>query len=129
MLVAEILAGLAAAFGAFLGFLSLIRPKWGQGVVRLVPDPAKPGGFSEFRSSYGGLFLGFNGAVLLALIAGNGVMGASFAAGLAWLGSAVGRVVSMALDGTDTPYNRMNVAIEGGLGLMLLAPFITHIVL
>lgn len=130
-----IAAGAAAALGAVMGLLSLIRPASGAAVVRLAPDPRWKGGWSEFRSSYGGALVLMHGAVLLTLAmsfqAGAGaVMGASFAAALYWLGMAIGRVISMIVDRdheTATSYNAGAVGFELVMALALGAPFLRHL--
>lgn len=127
MSIVEILALTGALIGGGLGAGSLIFPRWGSKVTHLVPDPEHPSGFSEFRAGFGGLFLFLHLAVIATIIGGNGLIGASFAASAAWFGSGLGRLVSFAADKTATPYNWMNVGIELGLGLLLLAPFIGHI--
>lgn len=130
MSISVILALIAALLGAAMGLLGLINPEWSRKTVRLAPDSEKPGGYSEFRASFGGLFLFFNGAVVLTIIGGNGIIGASFAAAMTWIGMGFGRVISMIFDGgrgVRTGYNVFAVAFEWALGLMLLAPFITHI--
>ena len=130
MPIVNIIALIAALLGAAMGLLGLINPEWSRKTVRLAPDSEKPGGYSEFRASFGGLFLFFNGAVVLTIIGGNGIIGASFAAAMTWIGMGFGRVISMIFDGgrgVRTGYNVFAVAFEWALGLMLLAPFITHI--
>jgi len=129
------LAGVAALLGTLLGLLSFLRPSWGASVVRLRPDPDKPGGFSEFRATYGLAFALVHASVLLTLAmsfqAGAGaVMGASFAAALFLIGMSIGRGISVLADaahGTRTGYNIFSVGFELVLGLMLLAPFLGHL--
>jgi len=131
MAISDILAMIAAHVGALMGLLGLINPEWSKNVVRLAPGPDKPGGYAEFRASFGGLFLFLHAAPIIAFFAGNGFMGSAFAAALAWIGMALGRVVSMLLDhkamGTRTGYNVFGTGFELVLGLMLLAPFIAHL--
>jgi hypothetical protein len=130
-----IIAGLAALLGTAMGLGALIMPRWGQSVVRLMPDPRWKGGWAEFRASYGGGLVFLHGAVLLTIAmsfqAGAGaVMGASFAASLYWLGMAVGRVVSMIVDRekeTRTSYNAIGVGFELVLAGALGAPFLSHL--
>ena len=66
----DIIAIIALGFCAALGLGSLLFPSWAAGVVRLVadPDPAKPGGFSEFRATYGGLLLLIHLSVLIMML-------------------------------------------------------------
>ncbi|MCP2670816.1 hypothetical protein NHF40_07745 [Maricaulaceae bacterium EIL42A08] len=130
-----IVTGIAAFMGTAMGLASLAVPRWGQSVVRLGPDPRWKGGWAEFRASYGGALGLLHFAVLLTLAmsyqAGFGaVMGASFAAALYWFGMAIGRAMSMILDGeedTRTSYNASAVGFELVMGLALASPFIAHI--
>ena len=136
MTVTVIISGAAALVGALLGLGSLISPAWGASVVRLQPMADRPGGWAEFRASYGGGLLLLHGAVLLGIAmreqAGMAsVVAAGFAAGAAWLGMAIGRTVSMLADharhGTRTGYNLFSVGFELVIGLALMAPWLGHI--
>jgi hypothetical protein len=130
-----IVTGIAGLAGTAMGLASLAVPRWGQSVVRLGPDPRWKGGWAEFRSSYGGALALLHGAVLLTLAMGyqagvGAVMGASFAAALYWFGMALGRAVSMILDGeeeTRTGYNATAVGFEMIMGTALALPFIAHL--
>ena len=68
--VLDSIAIIALGFCAALGLGALLAPKWAAGVVRLVadPNPDKPGGFSEFRATYGGLLLLIHLSVLIILL-------------------------------------------------------------
>lgn len=129
------IAGLAALIGAGMGLLSFVRPRWGANVVRLSVRDDTPGGWAEFRASYGLGFAAIHAAVLLTLAmsaqAGEGsVIGASFAASLYWFGMGIGRATSMALDAqhkTRTGYNLFSTGFEFVLGLMLAMPFLGHL--
>ncbi|HVY84950.1 MAG TPA: hypothetical protein VG943_07445 [Caulobacterales bacterium] len=132
-LFAWLLNALALSFGACLGARGLIDPKWAARLVRLKADEAAPGGFAEFRATYGGVFLGLHGFALLItlhwILFGQEVIGA-LATGAAatlsagWLGAAFGRVVSMWRDGTRTQFNLVSAGVEALIGLMLGAPWI-----
>lgn len=65
----EIIAAIALLFGAVIGLAALFAPDWAARTVRLVPDPAPAmsGGYSEFRATYGGLFL-FSHLMTLVLV-------------------------------------------------------------
>ena len=104
-------------------------------------DPEKPGGFAEFRGTYGGLFLASHGVALTfvvkALAAGTpapvsneSVLWFAEIAGLTcgamWIGTGMGRLLSILLDGTGTKFNQASVAIELGLGLAIAAPCAFH---
>ncbi len=131
-----ILAGGAAAIGALLGLVALLRPQKAAEIVRLRPDRDAPGGFAELRATFGGLLLLAHLAVLLAIVmreqAGMGsVIGASFAVGAGWLGAALGRALSMLVDHaehrTRTGYNAFSTLFELALALALLAPWLGHL--
>jgi hypothetical protein len=95
-------------------------------VVRLQPDPAFEGGLAEFRASFGGLFLATHAAgIALVLLAPAGPVawGLLPVAGI-WAGSAVGRTVSVLVDGTGTAYNLGSIAFEVVMALAVLAPLI-----
>lgn len=119
--------GLAA--GAGMGLGGLLNPRWAANLVRLRED--KPGGFAEFRGTYGGLFFGGH-AVALALMLfslqaetlGPTALGAVLACGAMWIGTGLGRVLSIAADGTSTRFNQASVAFEIALGLAILAPWV-----
>jgi len=136
MTVAVWLAGLAATIGALLGLFALLAPAKAAEIVRLRPDPDSPGGFAEFRATYGGLLFFAHMAVLLAIVmqaqAGMAsVIGAAFAVGAGWLGAAIGRAVAMVVDDgehrTRTGYNTFSTLFELGLGLALIAPWLAHL--
>ena len=122
------------AFGAVLGVLVLLDPRWVAGVVRLKEDG--PGGFSEFRATFGGLFLAsqavgiaFMVAVALEIESLSGVptlwtaLGASAVCAAMWIGTGLARILSIALDGTGTAYHRIAVGVELVLGSVILLPW------
>jgi hypothetical protein len=116
--------------------MSLTVPRWGASVVRLQPAADKPGGWSEFRASYGGMYVTLHGAVLLSVMmqeqAGMAsVIASGFAVGAGWLGMAIGRAVSMVADhpvqNTRTGYNYLGIGFELVMAFALMAPFIRHL--
>lgn len=115
--------------GAGMGLGGLFAPKWASALVRLRED--QPGGFAEFRGTYGGLFFGAH-AVALALMLtsleteslGATALGAVLACSAMWIGTGVGRVLSIAADKTNTKFNQGSVAFEIALGLAILAPWL-----
>jgi len=122
--------------GAGMGLWGLVNPRWSAGVARLQETPDKPGGFAEFRGTYGGLFLATHGFALVFMIAVAreiealaGVpsylvaLGAAGACGLIWWGTALGRVAAIALDGAGTRYNQLSAGFEIVLGALILAPW------
>lgn len=125
----DILAIIGLALGALLGVGSLLFPGWAAGVVRLVADPDKPGGYSEFRATYGGLLLMTHGVALFLFLQSEGAIGALIAAPLAagWFGAAIGRTVSLVLDMDKLRAPAMNpvwIATELALGVAIAAPLV-----
>ena len=127
MSLAELCAWTGAIFTLGLGLGGMVMPKLAQRITLLAPIAGKPTAIAEVRASFGGLYFGLGLAVILALIGGNGVVGASFAAACAWLGLAIGRAVSLAADRSGSAWNWISLAIETFVGLVLMAPFIAHI--
>ncbi len=121
----ELLAWAGAIITLGIGIGGIASPRLAGKITQV--GPLLPGARAEMRASFGGLYLGLSLAVIAALIAGNGVVGASFAAGLAWIGLALGRIVSFIADRSATAWNWTCVCIELGVGLMLLAPFVAHL--
>lgn len=116
---------IACAIGGGLGGYALINPGWASRLVRLVPAEGKVEGKSEFRATYGGLFLAPHAFIIWALATAQpGAELAAAALGMAWLGSGIGRLISFALDRTATPVNGFNVVFEALLGALLLAPIL-----
>ena len=104
-------AGAVVTFA--LGLLGLFAPRRAADLVEL--SARTHPGQSEFRATYGGLFIGM-GLVPLATQA----EAAFVAVGAAWIGAALGRVVSLALDRTLSLRNWLAVGFEGGIGLLCL---------
>jgi hypothetical protein len=116
---------IACTLGGGLGAYGMINPGWASKLVRLVPADGKVEGKSEFRATYGGLFLlahAFAAWTLVTLRPGAELAAATL--GAAWLGSGIGRLLSFALDKTATPVNWFNVAFEALLGSLLLSPLL-----
>lgn len=128
----ELISYATLAFGALIGLGSLISPKWGANVVRLQadPDPLKPGGFSEFRATYGGLFLMLHVMALVLTFhiprtATDVLVLAPLTA--AWIGAGVGRTLSLVLDRQENKGAGLIpiwIPIEILLGLAIFAPFL-----
>lgn len=123
--------------GAGLGAYAMVDPKWAARLVRLAEGG--PGGFAEFRGTFGGLFFGSQAAGLFFMVpaaleieALGGVptvwaaLGAAAVCGAMWIGTAIGRVASMALDGTGTKFNQASAALEVVVGALILAPWFTR---
>ena len=121
----DIGAVVACALGGGLGAYAIVNPRWASKLVRLVPAEGKVEGKSEFRATYGGLFLlGHAFAAWALTTAQPGAALAAGAIGAGWGGSSLGRLVSFALDKTASPVNWFNAVFEGLLGALLLSPFL-----
>ena len=123
----DALAAIALAFGTLIGLGSLINPNWAAGVVRLVEDPDKPGGFAEFRATYGGLLMMLHLTGLIALFMLPPAMGLAailpIAAG--WAGAGFGRMFSLIFDGKrlrEPALNPIWIATELILAIAIAAP-------
>ncbi len=125
MTIFDILALTACAVGAGLGGYAFINPGWASRLVRLVPMEGKKEGPSEFRATLGLLFFGAHAFAAWALVTSQA--GADMAAatlGAAWLGSSVGRAVSLFVDNTVSRLNVFNVFFEFTLGCALFTPLL-----
>ena len=131
----EIMSLLALGFGAILGAMALISPHWASGVVRLVedPDPDKPGGYSEFRATFGGFFMlsHMMTAALLMTVSASDVNLLSVLVVLplaaAWMGASLGRAISLLVDGRKNRSNGMIpvwIPMEFLVGLVIAAPLL-----
>lgn len=99
----QIISCVALGAGALLGLGALVSPRRASRMIRLTenPDPAQPGGFSEFRATYGGFMLMTHLAALLIALNLPSIY-AFFAAlplALGWIGAGLGRLVSLLADG------------------------------
>lgn len=112
--MAAVLANLGALATFALGVMGLVRPGAAAAFVAIRPDG--PMGVSEIRATYGGLFAALG---LWALWSQSPM--AFTTAGVAWIGAALGRTVSVAVDRSRSPRNLGAVAFEGVIGLALLA--------
>lgn len=131
MSLLDLIAVLALGSCAALGAGALFAPKWAAGVLRLVPDPdpEKPGGFSEFRATYGGLLLLIHLSVLLILLQEQldltYKMFALLPVAMGWIGAGMGRTLSLLLDKADNRENGLIpvwIPLEFALGFAILAP-------
>lgn len=99
-----------------LGFMGLLFPKKAADFTGLSWKTAE--GFSEFRSTFGGLF------VLLGLYPIlDGTYHSFFTVGFAWLATGVGRLVSLVFDGGRTAKNFLATLFESGIGITMLLGF------
>jgi hypothetical protein len=95
------------------GAISLIRPLAVTGFTGIQPDG--PRGLSEIRGVLGGLFIALGGAALLLPD-----KGASQAAGLAYLGTAGGRLLSIIIDKAYDRSNWISLVWEVFFGVVLV---------
>lgn len=126
--ITDLIATIALAFGAWMGVYAMLKPRWASRVVGLSQTPGNAEGASEFRATYGGLFLFSHLATLAAL---NGlspevapVIVLPLAAG--WFGAGIGRTLSILRDdGTATRQNVIWVGFEAAMGLLIGLPLLS----
>ena len=111
-------AGAVITFG--LGLMGLFAPSKAAAFASI--QPAGLIGKSEIRATYGGLFAALGLACLL-----SQAPGVFLAAGLAWVGAAMGRAFSVAVDASRSAKNFGAIAFELIIGLLLLAPYLTSL--
>jgi hypothetical protein len=102
-----------ASISVLAGVLGLLFPARVSRVIGL----SLPGrlGVSEFRATYGGLFIGAGIAVLAI-----GTTEAALVLGFAWLGAFAARLLSVVVDRSTSRENLAGLAIELAVGLMLV---------
>jgi hypothetical protein len=131
MLLAWWINALALVVAAGLGVRALIDPNWAARFVRLKADD-QPGGFAEFRATYGGLFAFAHGAAFVLTlkyltdgdhVIGLAATGAAAPLAAAWAGAAFGRCVSMLRDGARTRFNTITAGVEALFALAIGAPW------
>ncbi|WP_353256576.1 hypothetical protein [Hyphomonas sp.] len=125
----EIIALVGLGIGALLGLGALFAPDWAAGVVRLKADPEKPGGYSEFRATYGGLLLltHLTSFILVLHSPASISVVAALPMAMGWFGAAIGRTLSMVLDrdkGGDAKIIPIWMSTEIALGLAIAAPIL-----
>lgn len=129
-MIAQIISSLALAFGAWMGLYSMLKPAWGSKTVGLRPIEGNREGASEFRATFGGLFL-FGHLITLILLWRLDQMIAPVICvpmAAAWFGAGSGRVLSILLDkDTATRQNWVWVAMEYGMALAIILPFLMMI--
>jgi hypothetical protein len=106
-------AVIGASVSILAGLLGLIWPQQVSRVIGL--DLSGRLGVSEFRATYGGLFIGAGVAVLAI-----GSADAALVLGAAWLGAFGGRVVSLVVDRNASKENLAGCAIELAVGGLLV---------
>ena len=129
-MIALTLAVIGLGFGAVIGLGSLVSPAWAAGVVRLQADPSKPGGYSEFRATYGGLLFLTHAIALVLLLSWDLGWIAALPLAAGWFGAAFGRSLSLTLDKdflVEPAMNPIWIATELALGLAIGAPLLQHL--
>ncbi|GIU66842.1 hypothetical protein [Candidatus Phycosocius spiralis] len=110
--------------GVGLGIKGMFDPMWAAQLVRLQPANDQAEGFGEFRSTFGGMFLGLHLGALTFLVFWGGMAGVAACSILAagWLFTALGRTISYCFD-THTKHVHVlrSIAIEIGAGLAIAA--------
>ncbi|MFT4569711.1 MAG: hypothetical protein ACI8TX_001580 [Hyphomicrobiaceae bacterium] len=104
---------IAAMISIALGLLGLFAPYFVAELVGIVADD--PRGVSEVRATYGGMFIGFGVAALIAQD-----RAAFVTLGCGWLGAAVARVFAMYRDQAMSGANAGAVIMEAVIGAMFL---------
>tara|TARA_R110000787_G_scaffold93939_8_gene196383 strand:+ start:3891 stop:4310 length:420 start_codon:yes stop_codon:yes gene_type:complete len=138
MQIGEVISLVVLGAYAVLGAMGMLSPAWMARIVRLVedPDPDKPGGFSEFRATFGGLFMFSHmmTAALLLTVSQSEVNVLSvlvvlpLAAG--WIGAAFGRTLSLLLDKQKNRSSGMIpvwIPMEFLSGLAIAAPILQFV--
>lgn len=111
---APVLNMLGAAFTFGLGAMALIRPGLAAAFTGIRPEGAL--GVSEIRATYGGLFFALGA---FAIHSSSEVV--FMVLGVAWLGAAAGRALSVLVDGSRGARNLAGIVFEAGVGALLLA--------
>jgi hypothetical protein len=104
--------------GAGLGLAALVAPGRVLSFVGLTV--ATPEGVAEVRATYGGFFLALELGAAALWLTRNATDG-FLVLGVAWIGAAAGRLLSLALDGRRTARNVQAVVFESCVGLAHLA--------
>lgn len=109
------LFNLGGAVGTLLmGLLGLVLPRTAARFVGL--QALTPAGRSEFRATYGGLWIPL---ALLPILTRDPMLFA--VSGLCWAGAALGRTASIVLDDARDTRNLMAVGLELAFAILLLA--------
>ncbi len=109
----SILNNAGALITTGLGLMGLMRPTAAASFTSL--EPLGTIGVSEIRATYGGFFFALGAYAIWTQSP------VAFAVvGLAWLGAAVGRIVSVFVDRSTSLKNIGGIAFEGAIGALLL---------
>ena len=106
-------AYIGAALSVAAGLAGLLWPYRVSSTIGLqLPSPL---GLSEFRATYGGLFMGAGLAVLIL-----GSRDAALVLGAGWLGAFVARGLSTVVDRSTSKENLAGLVIEAAIGAALI---------
>jgi hypothetical protein len=117
MLFDQVLPLFGVLITLLLGVLGLFFPAKAMAFTSL--QAADVVGKSEVRATYGGFFLGL--AVVAFIVRTQLVF---MTLGCAWLGAALGRLLSLLLDRSVSAKTIAGIGFEGCIGLLLLAPLL-----
>ena len=105
---------IGAVVTAGLGLMGLIRPAAAAVFTSMAPVGTL--GVSEIRATYGGFFLALGAYALWAMSPP-----VFTTLGIAWLGAAAGRAISVIVDKSREPKNLGGIAFEAAIGLLCIA--------
>jgi hypothetical protein len=114
MLTSQFFSNAGAFITFVLGLLALAYPNVIAKFVSVKPIGLT--GVSEVRATYGGFFVALGG---LCLYSQSSTV--FLVAGVAWLGAALGRGLSVLMDRSYAPKNLAGILFESGIGTLLLA--------
>ena len=126
-MITQLISSATLIFGAWMGLYSMLKPQWGSKTVGLVPIAGHSEGQSEFRATFGGLFLAGHAATLILLWALDQMSApiVTLPLAAAWIGSGCGRILSILKDyGAATRQNWIWVGFEYAMGVLICAPAI-----
>ncbi|MEM9668597.1 MAG: hypothetical protein AAF950_06690 [Pseudomonadota bacterium] len=127
LMIAQYISAAGLLFGVWAGFLALVRPAQIARSLRLQANPAKPGGYAEFRSTFGGVFLMIHAVALIFVLRlePTDTIPVILPISAAWIGAAIARSVSMVVDKEENGeggINRYWVMLEIVVALIIAAP-------
>jgi len=114
MVLTDILNIVGAVGTVGMGLMGLLFPHTAARIVGL--RPVSGAGRSEFRATFGGLWIALG---LVPLISGAPL--AYLMLGLGWAFTAIGRVISIVLDRAGDRQNWVAVLVEAGFAGLVLA--------
>ncbi len=113
MISSQMIGSFGAVSSIALGLLGLIFPHIAAKLVAVQPIGRL--GTSEIRATYGGLFIGLGAACLYLQHPSAYIVGAT-----AWLGAALGRLISVIVDDSYSSKNFGGICLEAIVGGALI---------